>query len=61
MNNLFSNLKQPAIAGASIEHEPSDLKHVVIVGGGFAGLNCARALASRSDVRITLLEKNNYT
>jgi NADH:ubiquinone reductase (H+-translocating) len=36
------------------------LKHVIIVGGGFAGLNCARKLASDSDVRITLIDKNNY-
>jgi NADH dehydrogenase len=35
-------------------------KHVVIVGGGFAGLGCARALARRRGVRVTLLDKNNY-
>ena len=36
------------------------MKHVVIVGGGFAGLNCARKLAANPDVRVTLLDKNNY-
>ena len=36
------------------------MKHVVIVGGGFAGLGCARKLASHPDVRVTLLDKNNY-
>ena len=36
------------------------MKHVVIVGGGFAGLNCARKLASRPDIRITLVDKNNF-
>ena len=35
-------------------------KHVVIVGGGFAGLACARKLASSDDVRVTLLDKNNF-
>jgi NADH:ubiquinone reductase (H+-translocating) len=35
-------------------------KHVVIVGAGFAGLGCARKLAGHSDVRITLIDKNNY-
>jgi NADH dehydrogenase len=40
--------------------ENERVKHVVIVGGGFAGLNCARKLAARPDVRITLLDKNNY-
>jgi NADH dehydrogenase len=34
--------------------------HVVIVGGGFAGLACVRALAKANDVRITLIDKNNY-
>jgi NADH dehydrogenase len=36
------------------------MKHVVIVGGGFAGLNCARKLAAHSEIRITLIDKNNY-
>src|ERR1700743_1118308 len=36
------------------------MKHVVIVGGGFAGLNCARKLAAHPEIRITLLDKNNY-
>ncbi len=36
------------------------MKHVVIVGGGFAGLNCARKLAERPDIRVTLIDKNNY-
>ncbi len=36
------------------------MKHVVIVGGGFAGLNCARKLAKHSEIRITLIDKNNY-
>jgi NADH dehydrogenase len=34
--------------------------HVVIVGGGFAGLGCARTLAKTGDVRITLIDKRNY-
>ncbi|MFW6112967.1 MAG: NAD(P)/FAD-dependent oxidoreductase [Thermodesulfobacteriota bacterium] len=35
-------------------------KHVVIVGGGFAGLGCACKLASHKEVRVTLIDKNNY-
>ena len=34
--------------------------HVVIVGGGFAGVGCARRLADRDDVRVTLIDRNNY-
>jgi NADH dehydrogenase len=38
----------------------TDAKHVVIVGGGFAGLGCARKLAGRDDIRVTLIDKHNY-
>jgi NADH:ubiquinone reductase (H+-translocating) len=38
----------------------SDAHHVVIVGGGFAGVGCARRLAGRDDVRVTLIDRNNY-
>lgn len=34
--------------------------HVVIVGGGFAGLACARKLAKRNDVSVTLIDRHNY-
>ena len=37
-----------------------ELKHVVIVGAGFAGLNCARGLQSHPNIRVTLLDKHNY-
>jgi NADH dehydrogenase len=35
-------------------------RHVVIVGGGFAGLGCARRLAGEDGVRVTLLDQHNY-
>ena len=35
-------------------------KHVVIVGGGFAGLTCAHTLSTSKDVRVTLIDKNNF-
>ena len=35
-------------------------KRVVIVGAGFAGLACAKALASDRNLRITVIDKNNY-
>ena len=34
-------------------------RHVVILGGGFAGLRCARALR-RAPVRITLIDRRNH-
>jgi NADH dehydrogenase len=34
--------------------------HVVIVGGGFAGLGCAQRLAHHDDVTVTLLDRNNH-
>ncbi len=36
------------------------MKHVVIVGGGFAGINAAKELGNKRDVRITLVDKKNY-
>src|ERR1700693_732014 len=33
--------------------------HVVIIGGGFGGLDAARALAG-APVRVTLLDRHNY-
>jgi NADH dehydrogenase len=35
-------------------------RHVVIVGGGFAGLGCAQRLADHDDVHVTLIDRNNY-
>ena len=37
----------------------STLPHVVVVGGGFAGLWATRALA-RDPVRITLVDRSNH-
>jgi NADH dehydrogenase len=33
---------------------------VVIVGGGFAGVACARALAKHDDIHVTLIDRNDY-
>ena len=38
----------------------SSKHHVVIVGGGFAGLGCAQQLADHDDVEISLIDRNNY-
>ena len=37
----------------------ADVPRVVIVGGGFGGLNAARALAG-APVQVTLLDRHNY-
>jgi NADH:ubiquinone reductase (H+-translocating) len=39
---------------------PGSKKRVLIVGGGFAGIACARELGRSSDVQVTLIDKNNY-
>jgi NADH dehydrogenase len=36
------------------------MKRVVIVGGGFAGINCARLLGNRPDLKVVLLDRRNY-
>ena len=35
-------------------------KQVVIIGGGFAGINLARHLADKKGVNVILVDKNNY-
>ncbi len=35
-------------------------KHIVIIGGGFAGLNLIMKLGKRKEFEITLVDKNNY-
>jgi NADH:ubiquinone reductase (H+-translocating) len=41
------------------EQVRQDVPHVVIIGGGFAGLYCARALR-RASLRITLVDRRNH-
>ena len=38
----------------------NDPARVVIVGGGFAGVGCAKELASHDDVHVTLIDRHNY-
>ncbi|MFO0808211.1 MAG: FAD-dependent oxidoreductase [Gemmataceae bacterium] len=35
-------------------------RHVVVVGGGFAGIACAKGLSVYPQVRVTLIDKNNF-
>jgi NADH dehydrogenase len=36
------------------------MKHVLIVGGGFAGLNAAKVLGRSAKIRITLIDRRNH-
>jgi NADH dehydrogenase len=45
-------------SGQSANGQPPT--HAVIVGGGFAGLGCARELAGEDSVRVTLVDQHNY-
>ncbi len=40
-------------------HSPDSRPHVVILGGGFGGLNAAKALA-KAPVRVTLIDRRNF-
>ena len=37
-----------------------DLKRVVIVGGGFAGLNAAKVLGRNKNVRVHVIDRRNH-
>jgi NADH dehydrogenase len=52
-------LPDPAAAPMSFRWPESGAHHVVIVGGGFAGLYAAKSLR-RANVRITLLDRHNH-
>jgi NADH dehydrogenase len=44
-----------------MRHDHADgPREVLIVGGGFAGVACARRLAKERDVHVTLVDRNNY-
>lgn len=45
--------------GLAMTTSPAPIPHVVIVGGGFGGLACARALR-RSAVQVTLVDRLNH-
>lgn len=36
------------------------MQHIVIIGGGFAGVNLAKYLANNKDFTVTLVDRNNY-
>jgi len=36
------------------------MKHVIVVGGGFAGVGLAKRLAKDADTQITFVDRNNY-
>jgi NADH dehydrogenase len=36
------------------------MKHVIVIGGGFAGLNLVNRLSRDKKIRITLVDRNNY-
>src|ERR1700733_13504421 len=36
------------------------MKHAIVIGGGFAGLNLVKRLAKDKKIRITLVDRNNY-
>ncbi|AWI26481.1 NAD(P)/FAD-dependent oxidoreductase [Flavobacterium pallidum] len=33
---------------------------IVVIGGGFAGINLCKELANHKDIKVTLVDKNNY-
>ncbi|MHB2021578.1 MAG: NAD(P)/FAD-dependent oxidoreductase [Candidatus Xenobia bacterium] len=46
-------------AVSTVQEEAADVPHVVIIGGGFAGIAAARGLA-QARVRITMIDRRNH-
>jgi len=40
--------------------ETSHTTRVLVIGGGFAGIGCAKALAGHDGIEVTLVDRNNY-
>src|SRR6185436_12926835 len=40
--------------------EATDKKRVIIIGGGFAGINCAKALGHHPELKVVLIDRRNY-
>lgn len=53
-------VKIPDPAACKLAPILSTPKHVLIVGGGFAGLAAAKRLAGRRDLRVTLIDRRNH-
>jgi NADH dehydrogenase len=53
----MSDLSNPAVFTGS---EPATAKKIVVIGGGFAGVNFAQNVAKSSHYQVTLVDKNNF-
>src|SRR4051794_34498751 len=49
-----------AVVSSPATSPRDERKHVIVVGGGFAGVGCVRSLADHDELRVTLLDRNNY-
>ena len=60
-----SGASRPRCIGSTKYQNPAvvnvlAMKHAVIVGGGFAGLNAAKRLGASGQVRVTVVDRQNY-
>ncbi|MCQ6959060.1 NAD(P)/FAD-dependent oxidoreductase [Mucilaginibacter aquariorum] len=53
----MSDLSNPADATGD---KPGTAKKIVVIGGGFAGVNFAQTVAKSKNYQVTLVDKNNY-
>jgi NADH dehydrogenase len=53
----MSDLSNPT---AFTGNEPVTAKKIVVIGGGFAGVNFAQNVAKNKNYQVTLVDKNNY-
>lgn len=58
--HFFATPQLPDLNINPMEMGKSHKKRVLIIGGGFAGLNLARKLVNNKLYNVTLIDKNNY-
>lgn len=59
MNTSVTRSTEQHVTTTAAEKSPSTVPHVVIIGGGFGGLEAAKDLA-RQPIKVTLVDRHNF-
>jgi NADH dehydrogenase len=57
---IFRSEMQKGLPARQMKNLNSNKKQIVVIGGGFAGLNFIQQIVKNKDYHVTLVDKNNY-